>query len=153
MCVKHGYVPDDFGRGVICPVQKKKHVCRDSNNFKPITLINMLAKVSELLLRDKFLHAGNINKYQFGFVPGGGFDKALYEMKSVCDYYTEHGSLIYLSALNISKVNDSMNHFGLFSCLIKAWLLRTIVSVMICWYSKLSGVVKWGIYFSIPLNM
>ena len=60
-CVKHGYVPDDFGRGVICPAKRKKHVCRDFDDFRPITLVNMLSKVVELLLHDKFLHAGNIS--------------------------------------------------------------------------------------------
>ena len=99
------------------------------------------------------MFAGNINKYQFGFVPVGGCDKALYVVKSVCDYYIEHGSSIYLSALDISKAYDSVNHFGLFSGLIKARLPRTIVSLMICWYSKLSGVVKWRIYFSVPLDI
>ena len=51
---KHGCVPDDFGRGVICPVQKKKQVCRDFYDFRPIILVNILSKVVELLLRDKF---------------------------------------------------------------------------------------------------
>ena len=52
-----------------------------------------------------------------------------------------------------SNAYDSVNHFGLFSCLIKARLPRSIVSLMIFWYSKLSGVVKWGIYFSVPLDI
>ena len=74
-------------------------------------------------------------------------------VKSVCDCYIEHGSSIYLSALDISKAYDSVNYFGLFSCLIKAQLPRTAELLMICWFSKLSGVVKWGIYFSLPLDI
>ena len=71
MCVKHGYVPDDFGRGGICLVQKKKHVCRDFDDFRPITLVNMISKAIELLFRDKFLHAGNINKHRkCGYLKG-----------------------------------------------------------------------------------
>ena len=97
----------------------------------------MLLKVFELLLHDKFLHAGNISKHQFSFVSGDGCDKALYVVKSIYNYYTEHDSSNYLSALDIFKVHDSVNHFGLFSCLIKARLSRTNVSLMICWYSKL----------------
>ena len=153
MCVKQGYVPDDFGRGVICPIQMKKHVCRNFDDFRPITLVNMLSKDVELLLRDKFLHAENINKHRLGFVPGGGYDKALYVVKFICDYCIEHGSSIYLSALDISKAYDSVNHFGLFSCSIKARLPRTVVFLIFCWYSKLSGIVKWGIYFSVPLDI
>ena len=44
ICVKHGYVPDDFGKGVICSVQKKKYVCRDFDDFLDLsrTLVNMI---------------------------------------------------------------------------------------------------------------
>ena len=82
----------------------------------------MILKVVELLLRDKFLHAGNINKHQFCFVPGDSCDKALCVVKSVCDYNIEYGSSTYLSALDTSNANDYVNHFGLFSCLIKELL-------------------------------
>ena len=109
----------------------------------------MISKVVELLLRDKFLHAENINKHHFGFVQGGGCDKPLCVVKSVCDYYIEYGSSIYLSALDISKAYDSVNNFGLFSYLIKARLPRTIVLLVICWYSKLSGCEMGNIFFVI----
>ena len=49
-------------------------------------------------------------------------------VKPVCVYYIEHGCSICLSALDVTKAYDSVNHFGLHSCLVKARLPRTIVS-------------------------
>jgi len=84
-----------------------------------------------------------IHELQFGFVPSGGCEKAVFVVRSVCEYFLEHGSSIYLASLDISKAYDSINHYSLFIKLMKIKLPRSVIELLIYWYSKLECVVKW----------
>ena len=44
---------------------------------------------------------------------------AIYSMRCVVDYYVKFGSTVNMSALDISKAFDKMNHYGLFVKLMK----------------------------------
>ena len=47
----HGFVPDDFGKGIIIPVVKDKAADVNSlNNYRGITLIPVVSKLFEQII-------------------------------------------------------------------------------------------------------
>ena len=53
--LKHGYVPNDFGRGIVIPLIKDKGGnVNDSANYREITISRVISKIFELCLMDKF---------------------------------------------------------------------------------------------------
>ena len=56
LIIKHGHVPVDFKRGVILPVIKgTSKGFDDVTNYRPVTIISVLAKLFEKCLYDLIL--------------------------------------------------------------------------------------------------
>ena len=145
-CLQHGYVPDNFSAGLICPVPKKPGSCTKFEHYRPITLISTFSKILEACLKNKYEPQHHINDLQFGFTRGRGCSKAksiIFVVKSIVNYFNEHGNSIYLASLDISKAYDSVNHCQLFSVLMKAGIDRCTICFMKCWYGKLYDTIKW----------
>ena len=66
--IKFGYVPPDFGVGIIIPLTKNvdgNATCKD--NYRGITLSPVLSKVLEMVLMLKFEENLKSSDLQFGF--------------------------------------------------------------------------------------
>ena len=68
--LKHGYVPDKFGIGIIVPLIKDRHgdVC-NSENYRAITINSVISKVFEICLYDKMEQFLHTDELQYGFKP------------------------------------------------------------------------------------
>jgi len=55
LILKHSYVPNEFGRGIIVPLIKDKNgdVC-NSDNYRGITVSSVISKLFEYCLMSKF---------------------------------------------------------------------------------------------------
>jgi len=121
--LKHGYVPDIFGIGIIVPLIKDRHGdIRNSENNRAITISSVISKVFEICLYDKmeqFLHTGEL---QYGFKPGYGCNTAVFTLQHVANYFRTRQSNVYVSAIDASKAFDRINHQKLISKLIQRQL-------------------------------
>ena len=84
-----------------------------------------------------------MHELQFEFTAGGGCEKAVFVLKSVVEYFVEHGSSVYLAALDISKAYDRVDHRLLLLKLINIGIAYDIVFVCWYWFKHLFGVVDW----------
>ena len=140
-CLQHGYVPDYFSAGLICPVPKTES-CTKFEHYRPITLISNFSKILKTCFKNRYEPQHHIIDLQFGFTGGGGCSKAIFVVKSIVNYFNEHGNSIYLASLDISKAYDSVNHCQLFLLLMKAGIDRCTICLMKCWYGKLYSIIK-----------
>ena len=146
---KHCYVPDDFGRGTIIPLVKDKlGNANDVNNYRGITLIPVISKLFELVLRDICSSFLKIDDLQFGFKKGLGCPSAIFLLHETVDYFLANGSSVFAASLDIKIAFDRVNHFSLFSALIKSHVPKWIVLILANWYSKLIVCVRWRKYMS-----
>ena len=60
-----------------------------------------------------------------------GCANAIFMLQSTIDYYRDKSSSVYASALDISKAFDTVNHFKLYSTLIKSGVPVWIIDVII----------------------
>ena len=101
---KHGYVPDNCGRGIIIPLIKDKSGdASSSSNYRGITLSSNISKLFEMCLLDLFGKYRASLDLQFGFKKGVGCRDAIYALQSVVDFYMEHGTTVNLCLLICQK--------------------------------------------------
>ena len=63
LIIKHGHVPVDFKLGIIAPVIKDKRKDNENvNNYRPVTLISVLAKLFEMCLHSILVGYCGINQ-------------------------------------------------------------------------------------------
>jgi len=143
--VAHSYVPDEFGKGIIVPLVKNKTGDPSSlANYRAITRIPVISKLSESVLLQVTGNFLNTEETQFGFKKGLGCSNAIFAMRTTIDYYVNRGSTVFTAALDISKAYDCVNHYKLFTSLLKAGVPRWLIDILVNWYSKLFVAVRWN---------
>jgi len=65
-------------------------------------------------------------------------------------FFNERGSTVYASALDARKAYDCVQHFSLFTALLRAGMPRNVVHLLADWYSKFFVVSSWNDAFSAP---
>ena len=145
----YSYVPSTFTCGVIVPVIKKSTLNPNlPENYRPITLTTMFAKMLEYILVPNV----EISETQFGFRTGMGTAFGCRLLSDVIKYCQYGGSPLYTCSLDVEKCFDNICHKSLFYKLIDVlpshhWIL--------ChrWYSCLKATVKWQGSFSAYFNV
>ena len=75
----------------------------------------------------------------------------MFILRQTIEFFNKKGSNVYISSLDASKAFDRVNHFKMYSSLIKKGLPRIFIDIIINWYSKLCVSVKWQNQLSDPL--
>ena len=149
MIFLHGFVPDDFGIGIIIPLVKDKAGDLNSlDNYRGITLTPIISKVLESVVLKMYSDCFLNDDRQFGFKPGIGCNEAIFACKFTIDHFIQNGSSVFAAALDISKAFDRVNHNKLFKSLYKAGLPYGILQILVCWYNKLFVTVRWNGHLS-----
>ena len=145
MILKTGHVPDEFGMGVVIPIIKDKSGNPSSiDNYRPITLSAVISKVFEHCLINLFAGFISSDNLQFGFKSGIGCSHSVFTIRTICDYFNQRGSNVYIASLDASKAFDKVNHERLFTLLRNKNVPQNFVNIIIDWYSKLFAVVRWN---------
>ena len=82
-------------------------------------------------------------KLDFNALINSGCSHALFVLSQVVDYFSTHGSTVYMASLDASKAFDRVNHIKLFKMLIDRGLPSHVIKVLIDWYGKIFCAVRW----------
>jgi len=82
---KLGYVPNDFGKGLIIPIQKDNSIkgVQKLTNFRGITLSSIISKVFEHCILLLFRGHLKSNDRQFEFKKNLGCSRAIYCVRNI----------------------------------------------------------------------
>jgi len=147
---EHGFVPDNFGYSVNVLVMKDRlgDIC-STDNCRPVILSPVLSKVFEYCILHKYESLFISDELQFGFKKNTSCSRALFVLTQVMEYFTSHGSNVYIAFLDATKAFDHVHRIKLFEKLIEAGLPGGgIVKVIFDWYSKTFATVKWNNHYS-----
>ena len=145
----HNYVPIEFGQGIIVPLIKDKTGDHSSlSNYRAITLIPVMSKLFEHIILDVCDEYLTSDDRQFGFKKHLGCGNAIFAVRSTMDYFNDRGSTVYTAALDVGKAYDCVQHYKLFTALLRVGMPRNIVRLLADWYSKLYVVVRWNNLYS-----
>jgi len=147
--LKHGYVPNQFGCGIVIPLVKDKNGdVINSDNYRGITVSPVVSKVFESCILLKFQSYLGSSDLQIGFKKDLGCGPALFLFQQVVKYFNSRNSSVYVTAVDASKAFDRISHSKLMNKLRERKLPFCVIRVLACWYSKLYSVVRWNSVYS-----
>ena len=142
-----GYIPSDFGRGIIIPLLKSDSTrgIHKIESFRGITLSPItVSKIFEHCLMEKLCDYLYTDDRQFVFKPNTGCFHALYTVRHVVDYFVENDSTVNLCLIDVSKAFDKLNHAVLFLKLMVRGIPATFIALLKKWYDNVVACVRWN---------
>ena len=113
LCFVKGEFPDCLKTAQITPIHKKGSKF-DHKNYRPISILNPLAKLLERVLYKRlyyfFVSFNLISSYQFGFQRGKGTDDAALNLLYLINKAHSENIPLLTVFLDLSKAFDSINH-------------------------------------------
>ena len=154
MMLLHGYVPNNFGLGIVVPILKDKNGDQTSiDNYRPVTLSPTISKIFESVLLMNYGNYLYSDDRQFGFKKTMGCRNAIFAVRNVINYFNERGSNVFIASLDAAKAFDRVNHFKLYTSLMKRNIPTAFLNVVINWYSKMNVIVRWNNSLSAMLRV
>ena len=141
----YGFVPDGFGKGILIPLLKDNNADQSlCENYRCVTLSSIISKVFEYAVLEKYSSFFLVDDLQFGFKKNVGCSDALVPVKSVVNHFVNNGSTVTLTTLDISKAFDRISHFALFNKLMKLKFPKSVINILLSWYTKCFVKVRWN---------
>ncbi|CAH2104856.1 unnamed protein product [Euphydryas editha] len=132
LCVGHSYLPDDLMKTVVVPVVKNKTGnLADENNYRPISLATIMAKVFDGLLNAQLNKHVTLHDNQFGFRPQLSTESAILCLKHTVKYYTNRRTPVYACFLDLSKALDLVVYDILWEKLRRVGLPQELINMKI----------------------
>jgi hypothetical protein len=116
ICFRHGLVPTSFRHGHVVTLYKGEGEVSDPNNYRPITITSVIARLYERVhvksLLAAMLHAGIPSPDQFGFTMKRSCHDAIYRLLTVIADTIDSGSgddrFVPAVFVDISKAYDKV---------------------------------------------
>ena len=80
---------------------------------------------------------------QFRFKQKVGCPNAIFLLSEIVDFFNSRDSSVFIAALDFKRAFDRVNHYKLFSSLIKARIPIWVIRILTDWYGKLRVSVRW----------
>ena len=142
--IQHQYVPNDFLHTIVTPIIKDTSGNHsDSTNYRPVTLSSLVSQLFEHAISIKISHLLWTDELQFGFKPKHSTAHALFVLNETVNYFTTHGSNVFVTFLDCSKAFDKVPHDGLFLKLIERGVPLCFINILIYWLSNLTSQCRW----------
>lgn len=111
--IENGVFPKDWKTAKVIPLHKGNEKS-DPNNYRPISIINSVAKIFERIVYDQlyeYLSTNNLlHKRQSGFRPGHSTTTALLDATNEWFFNVDHGLVTAVAFLDLAKAFDTVNH-------------------------------------------
>lgn len=145
LCICHGYLPDELTKTIVVPIIKcKTGDASDKNNYRPISLATVVARVFDGLLYDILMQHVKLHDAQFGFRAGLSTESAILCLKQAVRYYTDRKTPVYACFLDLSKAFDTVLYEKLWGKLRDAGVPVEIISILKRWYCFQRNQVRWA---------
>lgn len=131
-CLNNAYFPMEWKRGILVPIGKVNTDHKRVENYRPITLLSVLGKnlerILKILLQKEIGHI--IPCYQFGFREHRSTTHPLAILTSNIQTAKLKGKYSAVLMLDINKAFDSVWHHGVLYKLAKAGCSRYLVTMI-----------------------
>jgi len=121
----YSYIPAGFRYNYIVPIPKLNECHRKSlirNDFRAVSIRPILSKIFVHCIIDRFSSFFETTDNQLGFKKGVGFSYAIQAVRNIVDSYIHGCSTSNMSAIDLSKSLDKVNHHALFLKLLTGFI-------------------------------
>ena len=132
-----GCVPDNFGLGITTPIPKfkgnKKSV--SANDFKGITVSPVISKIFEYCMLENKSSITTSDR-QYSFKKGVNCNNSLHTVRKVINFFNLGNSTINVAVIDVKKVFDKVNHYGLLNMLVSKNINVKLINVLENWFQR-----------------
>ena len=140
---REGEVPKDWERGIVMPLFKKGDRM-DLDNYRGITLMDVVGKVFSGILRDRLerFYEGKIVEEQAGFRKGRGCADQGYTLAQVVLKRLNVQKNTFLCFVDLKKAYDSVWREGLFVRMVEDGVPSKLLNLVKRWYKNIDVRVR-----------
>ena len=144
--LKTGIFPDSWCEAIICPLYKGG-TKTDQNNYRGISLLNVMGKCFTKICNNRLVQWATINeKYneaQAGYRKGYSTMDQIFTLQALVQkYLSKKGGRFYIFYVDMSKAFDRISHSCLFYRLITEGIHGRFLYVLMNMYEKLKSSVQ-----------
>ena len=125
-----GVIPADWEESTILNLYKGKGGALNRGNYRGLKLTDQVMKVLERVLDSAIRQMVDINKIQYGFVPGRGTTDAIFTVRQLQEKYRAVKKPLYFCFVDLEKAFDRVPRTVLWWALrslgVEEWAVRTI---------------------------
>ncbi len=138
-------IPPSLKEGILTNVPKKDKSELLCNNYRGITVTDLVGKVLERVWKNREdpIQAKKQSRQQFGFTRGLAPSMSSVSMTEALGEAKDSNTSLFISSLDASKAFDVVNHDLLLDRLLLAGHSPGFVAVLRGWYTGLTNRVKW----------
>ena len=137
-----GHYPTSWSKGIVIPIHKKGSKT-DVNNYRPITLLNHVAKLFTSLVNSRLMlwseHNNIVTDAQLGFRPGCGTVDAIFLLHALITSYISKNKRLYCCFVDYTKAFDSIQHYHLWRRLSKVGVNGKLFTVIKSMYDDVKS--------------
>ena len=147
----NGEYPNSWGESIIYPIFKKGDV-NDAQNYRGITLINILAKIYSQLLLNRLTkwtaEYDKITNKQFGFQKGKSTTDCVFLLHSIISKCLNSGEKLYCVFIDYEKCFDKIDRSYLWQKLLRENISCKFVKAIRSMYVSVRLCIKYDNTFS-----
>ena len=98
--------PDEWKTSVIVPIFKGKGDVMSCESYRGVKLLEHVIKIVERVLEKRIQTLVNLNKMQFGFMPGKGTVDAIFIARKMQEEYQNKDMKLYMCFVDMKKAFD-----------------------------------------------
>ena len=141
-----GCFPNNWANSILLPIHKSGSM-NDPNNFRGISLIDILNKILTGILYDRLYswaeENSKIDETQAGFRQGYSTIDNIFTLMSMGQkYLSKKGGRFYCLFVDFSKAFDRVNHVELINSLIRKGVHGKFLNLLISMYGSLCTCIK-----------
>ena len=140
-----GIYPESWSKGCIVPIFKKGDPSNPAN-YRGITLVNVIAKIFSLILRNRintWCESEKIfNPSQFGFRDNHGTVDCIFILHSIIQSVIYNKAKLYCAFIDYEKAFDTVIHEALWIKLVQSGLSCKMLNMIKAIYRKVTSCIK-----------
>ena len=141
----HGHVSTVLLLASLVPIVKDKlGNIGDSSNYRSIAISSLLLKILDWVVILLYGQKLDLDQRQFSYQPKISTNMCTWMVTETIDYFSTHGSEIFLCTMDMSKAFDRVKHSVLFRKLLLKGLPVIYIRLLLRIYRDQSANVRWN---------
>ena len=141
-------MPDEWKTSVVVPIFKGKGDVMSCGSYSGVKLLEHAMKIVERVLERQIRTLINLNKMQFGFMPGKATVDAIFIVRRMQEEYQKKGEKLYMCFVDVEKAFDRVPRKVMEWAMRKKGLSEVMVQAVMSLYDGAKTRVRVGYAYS-----
>ena len=123
-------IPEEWRGSVLIPIYKNKGAAQCCGNCRRVKLMSHTMKVWERIIEARLRDRVEINKQQYGFMPGKRTTDTMFALRMLMEKYREGQRELHCVFVDLKKAYDRILREELWYCMKKSGIVKKYVQLV-----------------------